>query len=135
MMKKLSVLFLIITVFLFCGFKRKVKPIIILSSNYITLETAKRIENSFFAKSRIFYALYSPDGFKNQGIRLQISKQEDKVSNWGFSIIMTRDIYINSGEKIYKDNLHISQPGHYIIQFFYLNNKDYPFAHREFKVY
>ena len=134
-MKKVSVIFLILLVLFFCGFKQKAKPIIILSSNKITGETAKHIENRFFAKSRIFYALYAADGFKQQGIRFQISKQEDKTSNWGFSIIMSRDIYINSGEKIYRDYISLSQPGHYIIQFFYLNNKDYPFAHSEFRVY
>ncbi len=134
-MKKISVILIILSLIFLCGFKRKAKPIIILSSNKITNETAYKIENNFFAKSRIFYVLYAADGFKYQGIRLQISKKEDKTSNWGFSLIMSRDIYVNSGEKIYRDNLYLSQKGHYIIQFFYLNNKDYPFAHREFKVY
>ena len=85
-------------------------------------------------QSRIYYALYAPGGFKQPGIRLQISKQDDKTSNWGFSIINSRDIYLDTAQKVYRDYIYIQQKGHYIIQFFYLNNKDYPFAHREFRV-
>lgn len=134
-MKKLLVIFFIIPVLLFSGFKRKVKPVIILSSNPISAQNAQIIENNFNTHSRIFYALYAPDGFKNSGIRYQLSKQDDKTSNWGFSIISSRDIYLDTTEKVFNDYVYIQQPGHYILQFFYLNNKDYPFAHREFRVH
>ena len=63
-----------------------------------------------------------------------ISKRDDKTSNWGFSIIQSRDIFIDKTADIYNDYILIQRPGRYIIQFFYLNNKDYPFIHREFLV-
>ena len=133
-MKKFTVLLFIFMLIFLCGFKKKQKPIIILSSNSITAESAKVIENNFNVKSRIYYALYAPDGFKYPGVRLQISKQDDKTSNWGFSIIMNRDIYLDLSQNVYRDYIFMQQKGHYIIQFFYLNNKDYPFVHREFRV-
>jgi len=135
-MKKLAAVLLIIPVLLCSGFifKRKAKPIIILSSNIITKDTAQVIENTFAAGQRIYFALYAPDGFKKPGVRLQISKQADNVSNWGFSIISSRDIYLNTSEKVYRSHIYLRDGGHYILQFFYLDNKDYPFAHREFRV-
>ena len=134
-MKKFWSILLIIPILLFCGFKKKERPIIILSSNQITNASAQVIENHFNVQSRIYYALYAPDGFKQPGVRMQLSKQDDKTSNWGFSVISVNDIYLDMAQKVYRDYIYIQQPGHYIIQFFYLDNKDYPFAHREFRVH
>lgn len=132
-MKRFAAVFLIPAVFLCCGFRKK--PVIILSSNLVTNDTAQVIENTFNSQQKIYYALYSKKGFKKQGIRLQISKQSDKTKkNWGFSIISAKDIYLDKNVNIYRDYIFIQTPGDYIIQFFYLDNKDYPFAHREFKV-
>ena len=134
-MKRLIVVLLVgLMCFFVCGFKKKAKPIIILSSNQITQENAATVENTFGAKTRIYYVLYSPNGFKYPGVRMQISKQDDKTSNWGFKIIESRDISLDMAQNTYRNYLYIQMPGHYIIQFFYLNNKDYPFAHREFRV-
>ena len=65
---------------------------------------------------------------------MQLSKQSDKTSNWGFSVEETRDIYITPGEKTYRSYFVPRTKGHYIIQFFYLNKKNYPFVHKEFMV-
>ncbi len=133
-MKKIITILLILPLFLFCSFKKKEKPYIILSSNPISLEYAKRMENFFCVNQRIHFALVAPGGFKTPGVRLQISKQDEKTSNWGFTIIQSRDLYLDKAQNIFKDYIYIQRPGKYILQFFYLNNKDYPFAHREFWV-
>lgn len=134
-MKKTAVLILAIVLILFtAGFKRKSKPVIVLSSNPV-IDGAQRIENNFPARSRIYIALYAENGFKYPGARLQISKQDNKTSNWGFSIVSAKDIYLDLSEKVYRDYIVLPKGGHYIIQFFYLNNKDYPFVHREFGVF
>ncbi len=135
-MKKLAVILLILPVFILCGFSfhRKRQAYIMLSSASISQMTADRIEKYFYPGQRIYYALISPDGFKYQGIRMQLSKQDDKTSNWGFSIIQSRDFVVDMAQNQYNDHINISRPGHYILQFFYLNNKDYPFAHTEFMV-
>ncbi len=133
-MKKLAVLFLILPLILLCGFKNREKPFVILSSGSIINDNIQRIERTFNSKERINYALITPDGLKYGGVRMQISSQNQKTSNWGFSVIQSKDLYIDTSSKIYKDYIFIQKPGNYIIQFFYLNKKNYPFAHKEFTV-
>lgn len=135
MIKKVIVVSLILfTSILFCGFKSAKKPYLLISNAPISEITQIRSERAFGVRQRIYYALVAPDNFKYSGIRIQISKQDDKTSNWGFSIVSTEDIYIVKGDSEYKSYIVLSSPGHYIIQFFYLNNKRYPFVHREFVV-
>ncbi len=133
-MKKIIVLILM-PLLIFCfSFKKEQKPYIVLSSGTITSQSANLIERAFMVKQRINYALIFPDGLKYSGVRMQISKQDDKTSNWGFSVISSKDLYLAKADKYYKDYIYIQTPGHYIIQFFYLNKKNYPFAHKEFLV-
>ena len=104
-----------------------------LSSASISSMTDRQ-ERYFSTGQIIHYALISPDGFKYDGVRMQVSKQDEKTSNWGFSIVNSRDFIVDRAQNQYIDSLRLTRPGHYILQFFYLNNKDYPFAHTEFMV-
>ena len=133
-MKKIIIILSILPLLFLCSFKIKAKPYVLLSSGTISTDATKRMERVFVAGQRINYALVAPDGFKKPGVRLQISKQDDKTSNWGYSIIQTRDIYLDLSQKAYRDYLYLQRPGRYYIQFFYLSNKDYPFARSEFLV-
>ena len=135
-MKKFIVILLILPVFFLCGFslKKTKRAYIMLSASNISSMTAQRIERYFYPGQIIHYALISPDGFKYQGIRMQVSKQDEKTSNWGFSIVQSRDFVVDMAQNQYIDSVRLTRPGHYILQFFYLNNKDYPFAHTEFMV-
>lgn len=134
-MKKSILSILIISLILFCGFKHTEKPFAVVSAGTINSENLQRFERFFSVGQRINYALIAPDGIKYEGIRVQLSKQEDKVSNWGFSIIESKDIYLAKGQNaVYYDYFVPRAGGHYIIQFFYLNKKTYPFARREFWV-
>lgn len=116
------------------GFKKE-KPYLILSSGTINQDNTQRIERSFASMSRINYALILPKGLKYSGVRLQISSQDEKTSNWGYSLHQTKDLYLDTSLKIYRDYIVVQKPGRYILQFFYLNKKTYPFAHIEFMVY
>ena len=133
-MKKIIIILSILPLLFLCSFKIKAKPYVLLSSGTISTDATKRMERVFVAGQRINYALVAPDGFKKPGVRLQISKQDDKTSHWGFSIIQTRDFYLDLSQKAYRDYIYIQRPGRYYIQFFYLSNKDYPFARSEFWV-
>lgn len=133
-MKKTVLIILILTLIVFSGFKKKEKPYVILSSGTITQESTVRVERYFSVGQRINYLLAAPDGVKYSGIRMQISKQDEKTSNWGFSVIKTEDIFIPVSDQSYRGYIVLLRPGHYIIQFFYLNNKRYPFIHKEFQV-
>lgn len=133
-MKKFLSLILIFSVILLCGFKKKEKPYIVLSSGTIENSNLYRIERAFSLGQRVNYGLISPDGLKYSGVRMQISTQNDKTLNWGFSVIESKDLYLDTSSKIYRDYIYPRKAGRYIIQFFYLNKKTYPFAHLEFSV-
>lgn len=134
MIKKILLVFLIVPLILFCGFKKKERPFLILSAGTINAENVQRIERAFLVGQRVNYALVSPDGLKYSGVRMQLSTQNDKTTNYGFSLIETDDLYIDKYSKMYKDYFVPRKPGRYILQFFYLNKKNYPFAHIEFVV-
>lgn len=134
-MKKLVLILLIIPLVFLCSFKKKEKPFAILSSGTISSEYAVRNERNFLAQQRINYAIVAPDGFKTAGIRVQLSKVDEKTANWGFSIVQTKDIYIDMAQKSYRDYIYVQRSGRYVLQFFYLNDKDYPFIHKEFWVH
>ncbi len=134
MIKKLLFVVFILFCVSLCGFKSKEKPFIVLSSGEITQDSLKRIERGFNVGQRINYALIYPDGLKYDGVRLQLSTQNEKTTNYGFSLISTQDLYIDKYSNVYTDYFVPKKSGHYIIQFFYLNKKNYPFAHKEFVV-
>lgn len=133
-MKKLLLILLILPIVFLCGFKKAEKPFVILSSGAITKETITRAERVFSVGQRVNYCLIAPDGVKYSGIRMQISTQDEKTSNWGFSIIESNDFYLPQSDMEYRSYFVPRKSGHYIIQFFYLNNKRYPFVHKEFLV-
>lgn len=136
-MKKIALLFIITAAIILTGTvsfsKENTKPYIILSSVKVNMpEENIRLERNFSVGKRIFYTVVIPKGIKDKGIRMQISKQDEKTSNWGFSIIMSKDFYPDRALNYFEDYFVLRQKGHYILQFFYLDNKRYPFAHTEF---
>ena len=131
-MKKTILILLILPLILLCGFKISKKAYILTSTEAITnTNPAKNITGFYPVQQRIHYVLAVPDGFKYPGIRMQLTKQDDKTTTWGFSIIMSRDFTVDMAQNSYSDYIYIQKPGHYILQFFYLNKKSYPFAHTE----
>ena len=134
MLKKFFLSLFAISLIFFCGFKKADKPYLILSAGTINEINIQRIERAFSTGQRINYALVTPKGLKYSGVRLQVSSQNEKTSNWGFSLVETRDIYIPTYSTIYRDYFVARKSGKYILQFFYLNKKNHPFAHIEFWV-
>ncbi len=134
LIKKVVIILLIIPLICLSGFKRKEKPVLVMTTGAITRENISRIERTFNAGERINYAIIAPDGLKYAGVRMQISSQDEKTTNWGFKINQTQDLYIDKSANFYKNYIVIQRPGRYIIQFFYLNKKNYPFIHKEFTV-
>ena len=133
-MNKYVLILLIIPILFLTGFKHKEKPYIILSSGTITEENIKYYERIFYTGQRINYAVVAPDYFKEDSVRIQLSTQNNKTSNWGYEIIETNDIFIDKAQKIYRNYIVPRKKGHYILQFFYIDNKRYPFAPVEFMV-
>ena len=133
-MKKAIIVLLILPLIFLCGFRKKEKPYVILSSAMVTKENISRVERYFSVGQRVHYTIVAPDGVKYPGIRMQLSKQSDKTTNWGFSIEKSEEIFVPKSEQFYRSYFVPTSSGKYIIQFFYLNNKRYPFIHKEFFV-
>ena len=134
-MKKILIILPVLFSLLFCGFGfAHKKPYAVLSSTRITDEFSDYKEIVFAQKQRIYFAVFAPEGFKYSGIRIQLSKQDEKTANWGFSIVNTEDIYVTKGNNEFRNYVVAPTSGHYILQCFYLNNTRYPFIHREFWV-
>lgn len=134
MIKKLFLACLIVPLILLCGFKQVERPYLILSAGMIDDNNIQRIERAFASGQRINYALVTPKGLKYSGVRLQVSSQNDKVANWGYSLVESRDLFIPKETRIYRDYIVARKSGKYTLQFFYLNKKNHPFAHIEFWV-
>lgn len=118
-----------------CGFSfsHKEKPYVYLSSDSMVYQgNQPRIERRFNAGQRIYYTLVAPDGFKDAGVRFKIVKHDEKTSNWGYSILSVKDIYLDLGKTSYRDYFVLGQKGHYVVEFYYAKSLNYPFARNEF---
>lgn len=134
-MKKIIISLFILSLILLCGFKRAEKPFVVISSGNITKENLQRYERFFAKGQRINYALIAKDGVKYSGVRMQVSKQDNKTTNWGLSIVESKNIFVPKGTNtVYMDYIVPRESGNYAIQFFYSNKKNHPFARREFVV-
>lgn len=134
-MKYLLSIIILFSVIFTCGFSlsKKQKPYVYISSAPVVYnEGQARIERRFNAGQRVYYTLVAPDGFKDAGVRFKIVKHEEKTSNWGYSVLRAKDIYLDLSKSIYCDYFVIAQKGHYVVEFYYARDLKYPFARNEF---
>lgn len=118
MTKKFSCLiFLVLALIFSCGFKAKEKPYITFTSqNFVTEQTLRANENIFNVGSKITYMFCYPKGFGDSVLRMQLYKMDDKVQIMGFSLVQSRDVNVNIGDKQYMDYFILRQPGLYQLQ-------------------
>lgn len=125
-MKKILILFFIFCVFFSNSvFAKKEKPVLILTSKDpdITQATINDIipEQYFFKNSKIYFVIYTPQGFKNDYIKYQIVKQDSKAHVGGFTRV--RNVTLRVKNKNYhKDYFVLSEEGKYFLQIFDIQN-------------
>jgi regulatory protein YycI of two-component signal transduction system YycFG len=136
-MKKIII---IIFLFILCTpsyaffFKKKEKSSILLSSSdpRITLSYDEKIKNEdiFKNKTRIYFLVHNPEGFKSDYIKYQIFKQDDKAHIGGYSRVRNITKKINN-KNYYIDYFVLSEPGKYGLQIFDIENLHHwiAFAH------
>ena len=66
------------------------------NSQPITKETVNYPSRNFAVGQKIHYVLILPKGFKNEYIRVQIVKKEDKTNHWGYKIYQSRDFHVDT---------------------------------------
>ncbi len=127
-MKKILPIFLIIFLIIsncVFAFGKKQKPVIFLTATDPSLittfdETIEQV-NVFKVGDKIYFTIYTPDGFKSDYIKYQIVKQDDKAHIGGYTRIrnITRRI---TNKNSYSDYFTLSQTGKYYIQVFDIQN-------------
>lgn len=104
---------------------KKEKPVLFLT-NYdprIIAGYDEKIEpqSVFGLNSRIYFTIYSKEGFKSDYLKYQIIKQDDKAHDGGFSRIRNRTVKITN-KNSYTDYFVLSEKGKYFIQVFDITN-------------
>ena len=105
--------------------KKKEQPSLFLSSKdpRITISTDDALKNEdiFQIGKRIYFLIYTPDGFKSDYIKYQIVKQDDKAHVGGYTRMrnITRRV---DNKNYYVDYFVLSESGKYIIQVFDIEN-------------
>jgi len=126
-MKKIILILLFIFVISPAGFcwGKKDRPVLILSSknpNEISSYDEKIEEKSVFkVGQKIYFLVYTKEGFKSQYIKYQIVKQDDKAHVAGFSRIANVLVKVKN-KNSHVDYFTLSQAGKYYLQIFDVEN-------------
>ena len=129
MNKKILIIFFVLlflnsTCFAF-WFNKKQKPILVLSSvdPRAKIEAEEKIPNHSVFKigQRIYFLVYTQDGFKSDYIKYQIVKQDDNAHVGGYSRVrnVTRKV---TDKNYYIDYFVLSEAGKYALQIFDIEN-------------
>ncbi len=104
------------------------------NSQPITKETVNYPSRSFAVGQKIYYVVIVPKGFKNDYIRVQVVKKEDKTNHWGYTIYHSRDFHIDTSKNYFTDYIVLGEAGYYFMQIFDFDHMDIPFARNDFWV-
>lgn len=119
-----------LSLFLCCACENK-KPFVVFSAQEVNQYT-KPIR-LFHIGERIYFGLVAPKGFKDNVLKVQIFKQDDKSEYWGYSYYYNREVRLKH-ENFYTDYVVIHQAGHYIMQVFNISNLHSPIILGDFVV-
>lgn len=143
MKKNLICLIFIFLFFFLCGityafpWKKKAKPVLFLGpvNPQIELEKSGTIKSFdvFRKNEKIYFLIYTPDGFKSDYIKYQIVKQDDNAHTGGYTRIrnITRRV---KDKNTYIDYFVLSETGKYYLQVFDIENLHQWLAIAHFKV-
>ena len=110
------------------------KAFILMKSAPITPQNAENYEQRFKTGQRIYYAIIKQKDFKDDVIRVQIMKKNDKIETLGYSIVWAKDIEIDPSKRYYSNYFTISKGGLYLMRIFELRRTDKALAAYDFWV-
>lgn len=133
---KFIVLFLLFVSIIFvCGWGfrcRKRDALLLFNSQPITNQTINNAGRYFKAGEKVYYILINEEGFKDNYIRVQIVKKEEKINHWGYKVYWSKDFEIDSSLKYFKSYFVIDEPGYYFMQIFSFDDFDWPIIRNDF---
>ena len=86
----------------------------------------------FYAHQRVYYLLVNPKGFRDEYIRVQIVKKEQKTEHWGYKIYWAKDFHIDATQNEFMSYFVIDEPGYYFMQIFSFDDFDRVVARNDF---
>ena len=104
------------------------------SPDPIQKENVQNVGRNFRAGNRIYYMLINPKGFRDEYIRVQIVKKEQKTNQWGYKLYWTKDFHIDTTMKEFMSYFVIDEPGYYFMQIFSFDDFDRVIARNDFWV-
>lgn len=136
--KTLIILFLFATALLSSGYRfhilKKNRPLLLFNTQPITSSTVNNPTRYVKAGQRLYYLLIVPQGIKDDYIRVQLIKKEQKTEHWGYKIYWAKDFNIEKGEKYFTSYIQIDEAGYYFLQIFSFDDFDWPLARNDFWV-
>jgi len=115
------------------GFRCKKRDALLLfNSQPITNQTINNAGRHFKAKEKVYYILINEEGFKDNYIRVQIVKKDEKTNHWGYKIYWSKDFEIDETLKYFESYFVIDEPGYYFMQIFSFDDFDWPIIRNDF---
>ena len=100
--KLLIVVFLFSTTLLMSGWRfyvlKKHRPLLLFNSRPITAQTINHTTRFFKVGEKIHFIMIVPKGIKDDHIRVQLVKKEDKTEHWGYKIYWAQDYRVEKGD-------------------------------------
>lgn len=76
--------------------------------------------------------MLTPKGFRDEYIRVQIVKKEEKTNHWGYKIYWSKDYRIDTTQKEFMSYFVIDEPGYYFMQIFSFDDFDRVIVRNDF---
>ncbi len=135
--KFLMVIFLVFSAFFTSAYRfylKKNRPLLLFNARPITAETINYTTRYFKTNQKVYFALVNPLGFKDDHIRVQLVKKEEKTQHWGYKVYWAKDYQVEKGEKSFVSYIVVPEKGYYFLQIFEFHDFDWPIARNDFWV-
>lgn len=133
--KKLGLIVALICLnLLTCGWIKQ-KAFVYFNNKPFTAETVLKPVCEFDKGTKIYYLFFSKKRLKNDYIRVQLFKINDKVARGGAEMLRVKEYRLMKDEVYYQtDYFVLHQSGRFVVQIFDPENVNLPLAVGEFKV-
>ena len=102
------------------------------STQPIQKNNINNVGRVFRASDRVYYLLVNSKEFRDNYLRVQIIKKEQKTNHWGYKLYRSNDIQIDDGQKEVLSYFVINEPGYYFMQVFSFDDFDRVVARNDF---
>lgn len=136
--KSVSILLVVLSVLFVCAFRwgniGDKGALLFFSNQPVSVQNPTNVGRFFRAQTKIYYLLLNPRGFRDEYIRVQIVKKEEKTNHWGYKVYRSKDYHIDRSQDFFSSYFVIDEPGYYFMQIFSFDDFDRVIARNDFWV-